>query len=734
MSASLNQQAYSLYERLLKWMHRINFSRKFSYGIVFLAVVAGIATYIAFSNPELVFGSSKFTIILLNIDLAILLLLGIVIARRLVKVWVERREGQAGAKLHVRLVVIFSLLTALPTILVALFSAVFFNVGVQSWFSHRVKTALDESSAVATAYLEEHRKVISANVHAMANDIGQQFSSLENNQDVFNRFLDLQVDVRNLNEAIVFNSSSKVLARSRLAFALEFEPINQLDLTRATHGVVIHTNDRGDRVRALIRIDPAIDSYLLVGRLVDSKVLSRIKMVKSAVGEYQLAESKLSDIELKFSLIFIVVSFLLLFIVVWVVLLFANRLVRPIRGLIAAVEKVRGGDLSARVVEPIDDDEFALLSQEFNRMTQRLQAQQKKLIEANKQLDARRQIMEDVLAGVTAGVMGLSSDRIIRFTNRSAAELLNISIEKLIGQKIDKAIPEMAPLVKKAEGISEKFLQSQLSIQRLGFQRVFLMRIVLEEEESGYIVTFDDITQLVSAQRTAAWADVARHIAHEIKNPLTPIQLSAERLRRKYKKELSENDTIFDTCIDTIIRQVDHIGRLVGEFSAFARMPSPEIHDENIIELAKQALFLQQSAHTNVDFIFNIPEKPLMFPCDASQITQVLTNLLQNAVDSVESYHEKSGGGTAQPMVKLTIEQKMEKLHIIVEDNGEGFPEEGRDKLTEPYMTTKGKGTGLGLAIVKKIVEDHKGSLILEDRKGGGARVRLTFNYDEGQK
>lgn len=699
--------------------------------IVAAVLGAGFVTYLLFTNTDFLILRPRKAFLLLNIDLVLLLLLGIVIARRLVKVWVERRQGQAGAKLHVRLVMIFSILAALPAITVAFFSATFFNTGVQSWFSTRVVTALDESSAVAKAYLEEHKKVIRANVHAMAVDTAQQISSLLNNPDLFNQFLNVQIDVRNLNEAIVFNSVPHILARSRFSFALEFEPLGELDLKKAASNVIIQTNKTGDRVRALIKISPDVDAYLLVGRLVDSMVLKRIKKVEDAVGEYNQARSKLSDIELKFSLIFIVVACLLLFLAIWIGIIVATRLVRPIRNLIAAVEKVRAGDLSARVKEPKEDDEFRLLSQEFNRMTQRLEGQQQKLVEANLQLDARRQFIEDVLEGVSAGVLGLAYNKVIQITNQSAADLLGVSLEDMIGRVISEIIPEITPLLMQAEIEEGKFIQSQLNIAIQGFPRVLIVRVVVEEEKAGYIITFDDVTELVSAQRKAAWADVARRIAHEIKNPLTPIQLSAERLRRKYSMMIPSEDKNFEASINTIIRQVEHIGLMVSEFSSFARMPSPQMHMENVIELCRQAIFLQQSAHPGIRFNFVFSDAEIQFLCDASQIGQVLTNLLQNAVNAIEERKNKIDGDFFAPVIKITVEHTQDTLTLIVEDNGDGFPVEGREALTEPYVTKRIKGTGLGLAIVKKIVEDHKGSLALEDRDKGGARVRLTFYYGQ---
>lgn len=713
---------------VIMWVRKHRLSRFLTFLAIFSALIAGVATYIFFTNTEFLFSNPRKVILLLNFDLAVLLFLGIIVARQLVKVWVQRRSGQAGAKLHVRLVIIFSTLAAVPAITVALFSAYFFNAGVQSWFNDRVKTALTESSVIAKAYLEEHKKVISANVHAMAVDISQQMASLMTVPEIFNQFLDLQIDIRNLDEALVFNTTSQILARSRFTFVLEFERLSNMDLQNADHTVVIKTNESGDRVRALIKI-PHVDAYLLVGRVVDPTVLKRINLVEKAVGEYSVLQNRLSDLELKFTLIFILLALLLLFVAVWLGLLFATRLVKPIRSLITVAEKVRTGDLSARVAEPGGNDEFTLLANEFNRMTDQLQGQQKKLIQANRQLDARRKFIEDVLAGVTAGVLGLSKERVVQITNRSAAELLEVEINEIIGKKIEHILPSLEPLFMQVDEGKQSFLQSQLTVDVKGLVRVLLIRIVVEQDSSGYILTFDDVTELVGAQRKAAWADVARKIAHEIKNPLTPIQLSAERLRQKYAN-LTSSDDKFDAYISTIIKQVEHIGRMVSEFSDFARMPHPQMRLENVVDLCKQSILLQQAARQDIDFNFIKNHENVMFKCDASQMMQVLTNLLQNSIDSVDGERIRVPDAPS-PIISVILEETPNVLHLIVEDNGSGFPHaEQRERLTEPYVTLRTKGTGLGLAIVKKIVEDHKGSISLEDKEGGGARVRLTFTLN----
>ncbi len=399
---------------------------------------------------------------------------------------------------------------------------------------------------------------------------------------------------------------------------------------------------------------------------------------------------------------------------------------RPISHLIAAAERVRAGNLAARVPVGQGDEEFASLSRAFNRMTHQLETQRAELVEANRQLDQRRRFTETVLEGVSAGVIGLDHDGRINLPNRSASLLLGSDLDQLIGEPLAEAVPEMAPLIAAAARRPDRLAQSELRLVRGGRTSTLLVRIAAEAAEGdakGFIVTFDDVTELLSAQRKAAWADVARRIAHEIKNPLTPIQLSAERLKRKYLKEIGNDPETFTTCTDTIIRHVGDIGRMVDEFSSFARMPAPVFRDVDLSELVRQAAFLQRTATPDIAIELDLPPAPLRLSCDSRQVSQAVINLLKNAAESIQARD-----GDAPPG-RIILRGKREEglVELAVEDNGRGLPQDGRERLTEPYVTTRAKGTGLGLAIVKKIMEDHNGELVLEDREGGGARVVLVF-------
>jgi two-component system nitrogen regulation sensor histidine kinase NtrY len=417
---------------------------------------------------------------------------------------------------------------------------------------------------------------------------------------------------------------------------------------------------------------------------------------------------------------------------VWVGLTFATSMAKPIASLVAAAERVRGGDLAARVPAGDSDEEFSSLSRAFNRMTHQLQSQQSELIEANRQLDQRRRFTETVLSGVSAGVIGLDQQGRINLPNRSASLLLATDLDQHIGKDLTEVVPEMAGLIEEAERRPDRLAQGQIQLVRSGRARTLLVRVAaerLEGEAKGYVATFDDITELQAAQRKAAWADVARRIAHEIKNPLTPIQLSAERLKRKYLKDIATDRETFTACTDTIIRHVADIGRMVDEFSSFARMPAPVLRDEDLNEIVRQAAFLQRAATPEIRVETELPSTPTRINCDSRQVAQALVNLLKNAAESILLRE-----GVVPPgQITVRLGYEGEDTVLSVEDNGRGLPAEGRERLIEPYVTTHAKGTGLGLAIVKKIMEDHHGELVLDDRDGGGARVKLVFHPQEAK-
>jgi len=724
----------NLMRRVRIWAGRIGLGRKIAIALAIPALASGVATYLALTGAPPFGPHPNAVLSLLNLDLVLLLALGAVVAKRLIEVWAERRRGLAGSRLQIRLVVLFSLIAVTPTIIVAVFSYLFFSFGIESWFSDKVRTAISEALAVAEADLHEHQQAIRADVLAMANDLNRDAVKLALNPQHLEQVVSAQAALRGLTEAVVFDRAGHMLARSSLSFTLGFEPVPDDAMHLADAGdVAIMTNDSDDRVRALVRLNQFGDVYLFVGRFIEPRVLNHMEETQRAAAQYEQLEGQRSGFQITFALIFMMVAMLFLVAAVAIGIHFATQLAIPVSRLITAAEQVRGGDLAARVPEGDKDDELASLSRAFNRMTYQIESQQRELREANRQLDERRRFTETVLTGVSAGVIGLDRLGRVNLPNRSASSLLGVDLEQAIGQDLAEVAPDMAGLLHEVERRPDRLAQSQVQLVTGNSTRTLLVRIAAEHNGrniSGFVVTFDDITELLSAQRKAAWADIARRIAHEIKNPLTPIQLAAERLRRRYLKEIKQDPETFTICTDTIIRHVGDIGRMIDEFSSFARMPAPVLKPANLIEIVHQAVFLQRTAHPEIAFETIFPEHPVMVRCDARLVGQALINIVKNAIEAIQ-VRIAEHGASPNGRIRVVVSEEVGQAAVIIEDNGKGLPQQGRERLTEPYVTTRAKGTGLGLAIVKKIMEDHQGELVLEDAEPEGARVRLIFAASE---
>ena len=700
-----------------------------------LAVVAlalGIATFALLSGGTPLGPTSPGEMVgIILANLAVLLLLAASLAARVVRMWVERRRGSAGSRLHVRLVLLFGVIAVGPSILVAGFAAVFFNLGIQAWFSDRVRDTLEASLVASRAYLEEHRNAIRADILAMANDLNRAAPvMLPDNGMAFARLLATHTAIRGLTDALVVEPTlGQVVASAGLTTGavVNVPPSWALEAARAGEVAVLPGEGGEGRVRAIVQLNIQPGLLLMISRPVDPSVLGHIRATELAFQEYDRLERNRGDLQITFFLIFAIATLLVLLGAVLLGLLIANRIARPISRLITAAERVRAGDLATRVQEWEADDEVASLSRAFNRMTSQLSAQRSELMEAYRQIDERRRFTETVLSGVTAGVVGLDAEGRVNLPNRSASALLGVDLDAAIGLPLAGVAPEFAGLIAAARAQPERPQTAEIRTGPPSARRTLIARLGAEMQGGrvdGYVLTFDDVTELVAAQRKAAWADVARRIAHEIKNPLTPIQLSAERLKRRYLRQITDDPDTFRQCTDTIVRQVGDIGRMVDEFSAFARMPQPVIRTEDANQLLREALVLQRDAHPEIAYETAYAEPPPKVRCDRRLIGQALTNLLQNAADAVAMRAAEGAG-----RIEARVEAEDGLVRLVVADDGVGLPrEEDRDRLTEPYVTHKAKGTGLGLAIVKKIMEDHGGRLVLEDREDGpGARVTLIL-------
>ena len=691
-----------------------------------IALVLGVGTF-ALLASGLQRPNQVFALVLAN--LVVVLLLLALLAVRITRVWMERRRAAAGARLHVRLVLLFSVVAVTPAIVVAVFSTVFFNLGIQAWFAEPVRTALQQSQSVARGYADEHRNNIRADALSMAADLvrgGLRLMSTDPNG--FLNFLVTQTGLRGLSESMIYEplTGQGVASAGGLGgFESDTPPAWATELARSGEVAVLGSDDQ-TKVRGVVMLETTPALMLVIGRLVDPAILDHIVRTERAVELYDRLDQNRTGLQVSFAIVFALVALAVLAAAVLIGLVLANQIARPVGGLITAAERVRAGDLTVRVTEVDTGDDIAGLSRAFNRMTDQLGAQRRELMDAYAQIDERRRFTETVLSGVSAGVIGLDPDGRIELPNRAADALLGRDLLRDVGRPLVEVVPEFAPLLAAAIATPAQAHTAEIHLGPAGQRRTLLLRIgadrtALPPDADGqerpdrianFVATFDDITELQSAQRTAAWADVARRIAHEIKNPLTPIQLSAERLKRRFAREITSDPETFIQCADTIVRHVGDIGRMVDEFSRFARMPLPVIKTEDIGRVVRESLILQRQARPNVVFTTDIPASGPTAPCDRRLLGQAVTNLLQNAADALVMRPEGAGPGH----IAVGVALHGEEVVIVVADDGIGLPGQDRDRLTEPYVTHKPKGTGLGLAIVKKILEDHGGRVTLDDR------------------
>lgn len=636
-----------------------------------------------------------------------------------------QRAGRAGAaangRLHVRLVAIFSLLASIPIILTAIAASVMFQSGVQFWESDRARNAFESSIGLVR---ESQQIIISrwaSEGRAMAGDLSTGMrQGLTAGTPSFHDYLGRQTLVRNLEQAVLLGYSDK----GGIVVFDQFNPPSASEIASRLRPAILRGLKATDRayvdldansVWVVTPLEGSDRLYLYVATSVNARFLSR--QVKSANGlfnDYHALQARANDLQLKFNLALYAVALLIIAVTVWIALAVADRVVRPVDSLVEAAERVAEGDFTARVKPPRGDDEISTLARVFNAMTRRLEEQTNALVSVNEQLDQRRTLIETVLTGVSAGVIAVDREATIRLINRSALGLLRADeAASPVGEPLAALAPELAELLAGAK------TDAVVQVNARGEPRTLAVRIAAAD--AGPILTFDDITQQLLDQRRAAWSDVARRIAHEIKNPLTPIQLAAERLQRRYGRRIAEDDGIFTQLTGTIVRQVGDLRRMVDEFSSFARMPKPMFRNESVLDIARQVLFLHEVAHGDIRFHLTCDGPPPMLVCDRRQIGQALTNVVKNAVEAIEARE----GGEPGAITLCIVDG--EQLGITVADNGVGLPLE-RDRIVEPYMTTRARGTGLGLAIVKKIVEEHLGTVRFDDRPEGGTIVTFTFD------
>lgn len=706
----------------------------------FMLVVAGVfcgfGTFAILTGLTPIKPTSESTALLLVLNGAVLLVMTLMIVGQLVYLMIERRRGTPGAALHLRLVLLFSLIAVIPAIIVAVFATVTLNRGLDAWFSERTRAIVDSAVNVAESYVRDHAEATRNDVAAIASDLSQQKSLFDTDRTSFVRRVARHAALRGLPGVFIFDPKTKNIdTRVTANDKIEFFAPNETQIAKANTGelVVIQPGVGGNVVRALIKLQNFPASYLLVYRVINPSVLDQLKKTREAKQEYDKLMSQRLGVQVTFGLMYAVVGFVFLLAAIWTGLWFSDKLVAPVVQLLDAARRVSGGELDAKVSVTEGPEDLKTLSHTFNLMTGHIKKQRDDLVSANETVDARRRFTEAMLAGVSAGVIGIDPSGHVSLVNRSALTLLGMTSDDLIGQPAEKILSSFMPVFEQALSRPSGFAEGQVDFERAGEQRSLFARVTTESSEEhahGHVLTFDDITDLVSAQRNSAWADIARRIAHEIKNPLTPIQLSAERLKRKYGSQIQTDKHVFDQCTDTIIRQVADIGRMVDEFSSFARMPKAVPEPLELAATVREATVLQRVSSADIDIELDVGTGEFVFPFDRRLITQAITNLVKNARESIEARLND----TPEPRGRILVEAGILAEHpfIRVTDNGIGLPKENRHRLAEPYMTTREKGTGLGLAIVKRIMEEHGGRLLLEDARPEsaempGAQVTLLF-------
>jgi two-component system nitrogen regulation sensor histidine kinase NtrY len=692
------------------------------YGVAVL--LTGVAILLAASPPETgpIGPASRLILTVLVLNLVLILALTTVVALRLAAL-VNARRSDAGARLHLRFVTLFAIAAVAPAVVVALFMGVLVNQGVDNWFSQRVQTVVENSATVFRSYVDEQQRYIGDNVTPMSADLNSNAAGLQSSPIHFSRYLETQASVRGFPAVYIIDRQGRVLARAEASDAPAYVIPPESSFKAADEGdISVPAFDQSDLMRALYRLRGYPDAYVYVVRPLQEGMMNRLRDAESALVAYREAAQSRARIQTIFALSYAETALLVLVGAVWLGMGAANAISGPVGRLVQAAGRVAGGDLDARVDAEGDPEEIAVLSRAFNSMTHDLQAQQAALKRAGEEAESRRQFIETVLAEVSAGVVGLDAEGRISAANRQASQLLALPGRDGHGRVLAEVAPEFAPILEAATKGGER--EDEIDVTRGREAR--RLRVRASRSEGGLVLTFDDITRLVTAQRNAAWRDVARRIAHEIKNPLTPIQLSAERLRKKYRKDIAESELeTFDRCTDTIVRQVGDIGRMVDEFSAFARMPAPKFAEQDAAELIRAAVFAQRVASPEIDVELEEPAA-LTLMGDGRMLAQALTNVLKNAAEAVDARRTRSPRTKGRISARLVADDS--GVAFEVEDNGVGLPAKDRDRLTEPYVTTREKGTGLGLAIVKRIMEDHGGELELTDaRSGAGALAILRL-------
>ncbi|MEY8802738.1 ATP-binding protein [Leisingera sp. XS_AS12] len=713
--------AYGPFAALDRWRKTRRARNIGTIGLVLLGPILALVTFLII-GPLGQGASSRSLRLILLADLVYILTIAALVLAQILRLFAARRSKSAGSRLHLRLIGAFGFLALIPTVIVAVFAVLTVNVGLEGWFSQRVRQVIGSSLAAAEAYQTQQKNDLSEDARALARylDNSRARSFFINDAELRQVLAQGQLQIqRGLREAYIVDSAGLIRARGERSYEFDFEKPNsrQIEVARE-EGLLLIEDWATSEFRALVRLNAFVDRFLYISRDVDGELLNLLDDTQETAHLYQQLESERGRVLFEFALLYIGFAVILILAAMWLGMWFAERLSRPVGRLTVAAQRVGAGNLDVKV--PVDDggDEIAQLGQYFNQMTRELKAQHERLLDNTRQIERRRRLFDSVLSSVTSGVVGLDAEGRVTFVNRSAERLLDWR-EDQQSLALAVAVPEFGPLFDELAESGADVAQEEIKVTRQGRLENLLVRMSPRRSEEGglegYVVAFDDVTDLVSAQRMAAWGDVARRIAHEIKNPLTPIQLSAERIKRKFAPKLGEeNSDQLQAMTDVIVRQTNDLRRIVDEFSKFARMPEPERREEDLARLVRDAVVLQQQGQPGVQIKADLPEEPMRSDLDATMIGQALTNLIKNAGEAIESLQNKNPPQDLAPEIRVSARKEGNAYEVRIADNGIGLPED-RARLFEPYVTTRDAGTGLGLPIVKKIIEEHGGTLTLED-------------------
>lgn len=697
-------------------------------GVVVLGPFLAVATYLVLGPLDQGAASVALRLILLA-DFVYVLAVAALVLSGVVRMIAARRAKSAGSRLHMRLTGVFAIIALIPTVLVAVFAVLTVNVGLEGWFSDRVSRVVGNSLEAAQAYEEEHRQGLVQDAGALAAylNLSKEANRVLTDAQLRQALAQAQTQIqRGLREAFVIDSDGNIRVRGDRSYLFDYEEPSDGDIARALRGETVVIEDWDiNEFRALVRLESFPDHFLYVSRSVDGAVLNLLDETKETVLFYQQLENQRGRVLFEFGLLYLGFAAILILAATWLGMWFAERLSRPIGRLAGAAQRVGEGDLDVLVIEEEGDDEIATMGRQFNAMTRQLKAQRASLVATAEQIEGRRRLFDSVLSSVTAGVVGLDAEGRVTFLNRAAARLLDLAGPDPANVPLSLLIPEFGPLFDRLRDETRSQVQEELGLTRMGKAERLLVRIARRYSDEGvlegYVIAFDDVTDLVSAQRMAAWGDVARRIAHEIKNPLTPIQLSAERIKRKFSRKLDEEDADdLEALTGVIVRQTEDLRRIVDEFSKFARMPEPQKRPTDLAKLLRGAVMLQENGQQGVRFTVDIPTGPMEADLDETMLGQAFTNLMKNAGEAIETLQEKGAPEGHAPEIRVRLSRGPDGAQISIADNGIGLPED-RARLFEPYVTTRDKGTGLGLPIVKKIIEEHGGTLVLTDAEDFGA-------------